>query len=556
MVRVVSSASRHLLRVIVFMAMGAMACAADTPPDVPDPARVDAIFSGLSGHTPGCAVGVMRRGQMLYSHAYGLASLELNVPLSVDSVFGLASMSKQFTGMSVVLLATRGQLALSDPVQKYIPELPDYGVPITVADLLHHTSGLKDYNQLLSFSGVHGADVATPEMALGLVRRQHELNFVPGSEYSYSDTNYFLLGMIVERVSGRSLADFARQEIFDPLGMGHTQFLQDRTKVVPQAATGYRKRVDGWHLAFSGEQVLGSSGVLSTVGDLAKWDLNFYDSKVGGKAATHLMTEPSRLSDGSINAYAAGLEVKHYRGLMVVEHAGDGLGFQTTMLRFPDQGFSVAVLCNVRDQVSPTALAEKVADLYLRADLQPEETPQQAPAYDVSDFKGSVGIYWDGKTDLLREISIKDRRLMQRLLPDDAPRPLRHLSGSRFEAGNGILYEFAPSGSTFTRTLLAGGKSTYRRLPEADLRPQAVGEFVGNFYAESIDTHWQFASMGNRLVLRRRGFPDETLDFEFRDAYLGDLGLFHFLRNDAGAVNGIEVMNYRLGKVRFTREGP
>lgn len=544
----------RLLFLVVLSSISLTAFGSDNPLEVVKPASVDSVFSSLRGDTPGCAVGVMSRGKLLYSHAYGLANLELNVPLSVNSEFGLDSMSKQFTAMSVLLLESQGKLAQSQDIHKYLPELPNYGVPITIADLLHHTSGLKDYGQLLSLAGVHGSDVVTPQMAFEIVRRQRDLNFVPNSKFSYSDTNYFLLGMIVERVSGKPLAEFAREQIFTPLGMGETQFLQDRTKVVPQVATGYRKRSDGWHIGFSGDQAVGASGAVSTVSDLAKWDSNFYEEKIAGRAVIRLMTEPARLSDGSIIGYGGGLEIKSYRGLEVVQHAGDGLGFQTAMLRFPKQALSVVVLCNSRDWVSPTDLAQRVADLYLLKNSPPAESLRESAIDDTEDHKKFVGVYWDGETDLLREILIKENKLMQRLVPDDAPRALRHISGNRFGGSSGIVYEFTASGDSFTRTAPTGENSTYHRIPEADLRQQDASQFAGRFYAQSIDTVWEFAENHDRLVLQRRGFPDEILDFEFRDSYLGDLGLFRFLRDKSGAVNGLEIMNFRLGKVSFTRE--
>jgi CubicO group peptidase (beta-lactamase class C family) len=512
------------------------------------------LFASISDQAPGCVAGAIQNGNLTYSHAFGLASIELNAPLTIDSVFNLESLSKQFTGMSIALLVNQQKIGLKDEIQRYIPELPKYDHPITLAEMLHHTSGLKDVDQLFKLAGLHPMDIATPRMALDLVVRQRDLNFIPGTTFSYSNTNYFLLGLVVERVSGMSLARFAKEQIFEPLGMTHTRIRDDATMVIPMVASGYRKRSDQWHSGAEGDETVGPSLVFSTLGDLAKWDENFYQKRVGGDGASQLMLEQTPLRDGSPNPYSAGLIRRLYRGLTVVEHKGDGTGSQTVMMRFPAQHYSVIVLCNSRDQVSPSAIAQKMAEIDLAAEMERPLRDQPVTPLDEATYRHLAGVYWDGSTDLLREIIIKNGKLMQRLLPDDEPRELRLMAPGRFGGSNGVVYQFDLSRSAFVRFAPGDTTYSYHRLAESDLRTQTVNSFVGSFYSTDVNVLWRFSNEGGHLVLHRNGYPDEQLDFAFRDSFFGDLGLLRFMRDSSGVVKTLLVVNYRLGKVRFARQ--
>ena len=489
----------------------------------------------------------------MLSRAYGLASLELRAPLTVDSVFELASMSKQFTAMDVILLALDGRLSLEDDVRKYVPELPSYPEKITIANLLHQTSGLKDYNQLLTFSGAHSADILTSDRALALIARQDELNFAPGTAFWYSDTNYFLLALIVERISNESIQAFSQAHIFGPLGMTHTGFRVNASAVIVNAASGYRKREDGWYLGSDNSEVLGDSGVFSTLADLAKWDQNFYNKKVGGEAGIRLMLATSKLADGTQNNYSAGLKKRSYHGFIAVEHAGDAPGFETLMRRFPEEHLGITVLCNSRDFLSVANITDRLSDLYLPAGRQ-SNAAAATKHFDVSAYRSKTGIYWDGKTDLLREISIQDGQLMQHLLPDDSPTPLRYVSPNVFTSSGGTIYTFGTGTKTLSRNAPGESASVLSRVSDADLVSQDVTPFRGKFFSNDVQVDWNFTEKHGHLILHRIGFPDEDLQFMFRDAYLGDLGLFHFKRSKEGLVTGLEVMNFRLGRVTFLKQ--
>src|SRR6266403_1333057 len=311
---------------------------------------------------------------MVYSKGYGLANLEQNVPITPQSVFDIGSTSKQFTAASILLLEKQGKLSINDEVRKYIPELPDYGQKVTILHLLNHTSGLRDYLTLMDLAGIHIGSVTTDEDALEIISRQKALNFAPGSDWLYSNTGFFLLSMIVKRVSGKTLREFAAENIFMPLEMTHTQFRDDHTSLVANRALAYDPKENGvgFRLNVSYFEQTGDGAVHTSVEDLLKWDENFYGGEVGGKDFLAEIQEQGKLNNGKVLDYAKGLFIQDYRGLHTVSHGGAWGGYRAELLRFPGKHFSVACLCNLGN-ARPSNRAQRVADIYLAGVMRPKE---------------------------------------------------------------------------------------------------------------------------------------------------------------------------------------
>jgi CubicO group peptidase (beta-lactamase class C family) len=347
---------------------------------------VDALFATWdTPESAGCALGVYRDGEIVYSRGYGMADLERAVPITPQSLFDLGSTSKQFTAASIVLLAQQGKLTLDDDVRKHLPELPDYGTPITLRHLLNHTSGLRDYIDLLTLHGSNIDDVTTPADALELVVRQKALNFAPGSEYLYSNTGYFLLSLVVERISGGSLPEFAKAQMFAPLGMERSFVLGRYDDVVKGRALAYSKRPDGsLRTDVSRWMQLGDGAVFSSIDELLHWDNQFYTARIGGADLTDQLQVPGRLTDGTTLDYAHGLVIGKYRGQRTVHHGGAWGGYRAQLMRFPEQRFSVALLCNL-GEISTSALAHKIADILLADVLDAVEDAVEAPVETASE---------------------------------------------------------------------------------------------------------------------------------------------------------------------------
>jgi CubicO group peptidase (beta-lactamase class C family) len=323
-------------------------------------ARVDKIFQRWNRtDSPGCATAAMKDGAIVYKHAYGMADLDHNVTLTPSTVFHVASMSKQFTAASIVLLAQQGKLSLDDDVHKYIPELADFGAPITIRHLIHHTSGLRDQWELLGMAGWrYSLDLITDDDVMSVVSRQKELNFKPGEKHVYCNTGYTLMALIVKRVSGMSFREFTTKNIFEPLGMTNTHFRDDHAEIIKNNAYGYQQENPSapFRLSVTNFDTVGATSLHTTVEDLAKWDENFYHPTVGGQALVDQMLQRGKLNNGEELDYAFGLVYGKYKGLKTIGHGGADAGYRSDITRFPDQHFSVTVLCNAAD-TNPSNLA-------------------------------------------------------------------------------------------------------------------------------------------------------------------------------------------------------
>lgn len=357
--------------------------AATTAAPAASESKVDQIFARWKQDTPGCAVGVGVGGASVLQKAYGMADLEHDVRNTRDTIFEAGSVSKQFTAASVLLLAKEGKLSLDDPARKYIPELPDYGPALLIRHMLNHTSGLRDWGEVAAIAGwPRTTRVHTHAHVLDIVSRQRSLNFVPGSQYSYSNTGYNLAAIIVARVSGKPFAEFSQERLFKPLGMTHTSWRDDFTRIVKNRAIAYADGGDGqFRMDMPFENVHGNGGLLTTVGDLLKWNENFVSPKVGDAAFVREQQETGRFNDGRPQAYALGLFIGQYRGLREVSHSGATAGYRAYLARYPDQHVSVAVLCNASSGTA-TQYAQAVADMYLGSALKaapqsPATTPRR-----------------------------------------------------------------------------------------------------------------------------------------------------------------------------------
>ena len=392
-------------------------------------ATVDGVFARWTTATPGCAVGVGVDGRSVLERAYGMADLERDVANKPDTIFEAGSVSKQFTAAAVLLLARDGKLSLDDPVRKYIPELTDYGADrtITIRHMLTHTSGLRDWGEVAGLAGwPRGRRVHTHAHVLDIVSRQKGLNFSPGTNWSYSNTGYNLSAIIVARVSGQSFAEFSRDRIFKPLGMTRTSWRDDYTRIVKQRAIAYEPSGDGYREDMPFENVHGNGGLLTTVGDLLRWNENFVSPKIGDAAFVAEQQAPGKFADGRAHDYAMGLYVRSYRGVREVSHSGSTAGYRAFLVRYPDQRLSVAVLCNAAS-ANPTQYARAVSDAYLgSAATMPTSTAgggrgAQAPSSftpAAADISSYVGRYRSDEAETELVVALERGELVVKRRPD------------------------------------------------------------------------------------------------------------------------------------------
>ena len=563
-----------LLAAISALAFGAASPALAQTPARPDAVskddmskKVDALFARWDRpDSPGCALGVIQNGALVYKRGYGMANLDYNLPLSSASVFYIASTSKQFTAASIALLVKQGKISLDDPLRKHVPELPDLYDPVTVRHLVHHTSGIRDYLTLMPMASLRIEDVYSDEDFLGLLARQKELNFRPGEQFLYSNSGYVLMAIIVKRASGKSLAQFAEENIFKPLGMNSTRFRDDRTIIVKNRATGYSPRPSGgFSTVVSNFDRVGDGGLLSSVEDLALWDQNLYENKLAG-GGTDLIPQlltVGTLTNGKKLTYAFGLMAGEYKGLKTIGHGGSFFGYRTDMIRFPEQRFSVICLCNV-EAVNPGSLVRQVADLYLADQLKPEVakvgaargTTEKFIELSAEELKDKAGAYRDPSAGTIWRLTAGDG----------------HLRAAVF----GISFRLAPLSATHFRAVDApvqadvyfqrqepGRPGTVRVEMEAQepavleaielVSPTAaqLAEYTGDYFSDELQAAYKIEVEEGKLVVRRRNAPALRLNPTLKDQFEVGGTNVGFTRDEQKRVSGFNLSAGRVKNIRF-----
>lgn len=511
-------------------------------PAVAQPAGVDAIFAGYSQATPGCALGVKPRDAAPVFGAYGSADLEHAVPITPDTVFEAGSVSKQFTAASILLLADEGKLALSDDIRKYLPQMPDYGRPITVDMLLSHTSGLRDWGEVMELAGwPRTSRVYTPVEVLQITARQKALNYAPGEAYSYTNTGYNLAAAIVQRVSGLTLADFTRQRIFQPLGMIHTAWRDDFRRVVPGRAVAYSATNGGFAQEMPFENTYGHGGLLTTVGDLLIWN----DALSAGKLGPTLdgrMRRQAVLTGGRTIAYARGLVVQDVDGRAEVAHSGSTAGYRAWLARLPASGLSVALLCN-RADANPVALGRRVVDAWLGTPPQP--APDSPPANDLSRLPG---VYVDERAGGILRVQADGGAL--RLGAGGAV--LRPVAAGRYRSG-GADFTFTAAGAE--RRASDGETVNYRRVTTVTPTPAELAAIAGAYASDEAGATLLASVRDGRLAIAPADRPSavevaEPLD---RDAFVIAGDLVHVVRDRRGRPKALRFTNGRVYALAFAR---
>jgi CubicO group peptidase (beta-lactamase class C family) len=336
---------------------------------------IEQIFNRYKAKKPGCQLAVSRNGKVIFSRAWGMADLEHQAPLSTSSVIEAGSVSKQFTAAAILLLEQQGKLSLDDDIHKYIPELPDYGTPVTLRQMMHHTSGLKDWGSLMALSDwPRGTRIYSNADVLSIMSRQHTLNHKPGDEFLYSNSNYVLFAIITERVSGQSLADYTRIHIFEPAGMNHTSWRTDIKKIVPNRAIAYGKNEGAYFTDMPNENVYGNGGLLTTAEDLLRWNTYYQSGKLGAPSLLPAQLATVPLNNGSSNNYAAGLRVNSYNGQQIITHDGATAAYRALLEYYSSSGISVAWLANTAEFDGAPDGTSELRDLLLKKEaFEPNE---------------------------------------------------------------------------------------------------------------------------------------------------------------------------------------
>ncbi len=506
---------------------------------------IDPLFSGVAGRdTPGCAVEVRREGKPTVQRSYGMADLESGRPIDAETVFEAGSVSKQFTGALVALLAGRGALSFDDSIRRWLPELPLLYQPVTIAMLLHHSSGIRDWGALAELTGwPRGTRAYAMDDAVALIARQHALNFTPGTEYLYSNSNYLLAARIVERAGGRSFAELAHAELFAPLGMAHTRWRTDFRDVVSHRAQAYSRDATGrWQLDMPFENVVGPGGLLTTVGDLQRWNMALADP---GRGWTVHMAAPGGLADGTRIAYGLGLELGRVEGRVAISHAGSTAGYRAWLGRFPVDRLSVALLCNA-GSLNTEELGPQVAARFL-----PAATPAPPLSRGVGVPAGIVGAYRNLATDAMVRVADADGHLRI------GEGRFAMIATDRFASADGRQATISrdEAGRILAITVTRNGNSPVRIEPAAVWTPDAatlVGA-AGQYRSDDVEGEQQLVVKGDSLLwIDPRGIGQvlkPTLVDTFSAPESG--WALRLVRDDRGVVTGLVASIGRARHIAF-----
>ncbi|MCC5913457.1 MAG: beta-lactamase family protein [Balneolaceae bacterium] len=524
-----------------------------TAQNQPSIEEIDEIFSGWDSETtPGCAAGVTRGGETVFSRAWGMADLENPVRNTPSTIFEAGSVSKQFTAAAVILLQKEGKLSLEDDIRSHVPELPNYGEVITLRHLLNHTSGLRDWGSVTAISGwgrqnrTHNHD-----HVLDILSRQNELNFLPGERYSYSNSGYNLLAIVVERVSGVSFADYSQKIIFEPLGMANTEWRDDYTRIVPGRSSAYTGTEDSERFTINRpiEHVHGNGGLLTTTGDLLIWSSALSSRYFGDEFHDELITQ-GVLRSGRTISYASGVQINSDHGEDQIVHTGATSGYRAYLSIYPESDLSVALLCNVTG-ANPGSLGSTLSGLFL--DGEDEDRPEPESAEVAAErLEELTGIWADPRNHRPLELRVEDDTLRtsggSRLVPK---------SDRDFRAGSSnTVYRFIEDddGGRPLITVIREGYSEEILMPVGEYTDEAPEQFAGTFESSDAETVIEIGADNGKLIAHRR--PGDTFELEpiYEDTYTASgFGLIRFHRNASSEVIRFSYSSGRVYDMRFLR---
>lgn len=527
----------------------------------PRAAHVDSMMKEwVDPDSPGAAIVVVRDEEILYEAGYGMANIECGLHVTPSTVFNVGSLAKQFTAFAIALLVERGNISLDDDIRTYLPEVPDFDVTITIRNLIGHTSGLREHYDLLLMAGWDYHDVIEPGQILKLVSKQRQLNFAPGEDWLYCNTGYTLLAEIIARITGQSFAAWMSENVFGPLGMSSTQFPERYSTPIENRAYSYNyvssASGERYEIDVLSSNDVGCSNLWTTVEDMVRWISNLDDPGIGGPSVGRLLAERAVLNSGEETDYAFGHFIGEYKGLPTVSHSGKVAAYRSYLIRFPEQRFAVAVMCN-GSWIMPTVIGKKIADIYLDGFLEAEKPEEVKPAVDTS---GPAGVTLDSsvlesyaghyklQSGKLLEVKRSEDHLLLFNLSSE-PFELLALSDTLFQVKESMLKlsfsrdeENTVDGLTLN---MGSSKIAATKTELAELSEDELAAYAGVYYSDELSTLYQVIARGGALFAVHGRHPDTELVALGDDEFQGEnrwLRSITFDRSDNG-----DVIYFRVG---------
>lgn len=501
---------------------------------------------------PGCQLAISRNGQVIFSRAWGMADLEHNIPLSNASIIEAGSVSKQFTAAAILLLEQQGKLSVNDDVRKYVPELPDYGTPILLRQMMQHTSGLKDWGSVMDVAGwPRSTKTYSNDDALYVISRQKTLNHIPGAEYIYSNSNYNLFAVIVERVSGMSLAEFTRIHIFEPAGMKHTEWRNNFKKIVPNRAIAYEKNDDTYLTNMPNEYVYGNGGLLTTAEDLLLWNNYYLNGKFGNPSLLPKQLTTYPFNNGRMNPYGAGLVVNSVRGWKSISHTGATASYRASLEYFPELGLSIAWLSNSSEFDGGPNLANDVRNLLVKNRIVADKKSDPTP-FNISNEKlaGYSGWYKEIRNGGSLRLFSEDGKLA-----NSRGGTLIPVAENAFMLRDNRI-EITPGKPTKLSVITAQDTTAFIAADSPNLDEKAMKEYVGDYWSEEAEAKFSVRIKDGKLMLYQAPKTEYLLTPTYKDGFLAPPGIVYFERDKKAGVNTLKISVSRARNIEFKKIMP
>ncbi len=526
--------------------------------------QIDALFAEWDNEsTPGAALGIVQDGQLVYKKGYGMSNLDHGIPIEPNSVFDIASVSKQFGAFAIAMLVDQGVISLDDDIRKHIPEVPDFGHTITLRNLVHHTSGIRDWPVTLAIGGWQFDEVISMDQILRMVETQEDLNFRPGDEYTYSNTGYNLLAMTVERVTGQTFREWTDEHIFQPLGMNDTHFHDDHQEVVPRRVQGYFQDGDTYKMMANSLMALGSSSLYTTVEDLAKWSANFETGSVGGSDVMEMVHERGVLNNGDTIAYAFGHTIGDYKGFQRISHSGGWAGFRTFLVRFPAENLAIIVLSN-NGSLNPGQKAFEIAETILSIEEEEEsEKEEDSTLYVEAEIDPEVLDDYEGDFEMMPGFVLSFRRDDEKFFTQATGQPefeMTPSSDSSFfieQFAATVIFHRDKDGSVNRLTLLQNGERGATRVESFKASLVDLEEVEGLYYSPELKTFYEIELEEGALTGRHQRLGVSSLKLENRNLLSSNfINPIRIVRDDLGRITRLELGQGRVRNVRLERIEP
>ncbi|MFX0093331.1 MAG: serine hydrolase domain-containing protein [Candidatus Hodarchaeota archaeon] len=529
--------------------------------------KIKEIFSEWDKlDSPGCILGVIKNGEVIYTQGFGLANLDYGIPITPRTIFRIASVSKQFTAACIVLLAQHDLLSLDDDIRKYIPELPEFDSVVTIRHLVHHTSGLRDYCELFFLTGsdLREFDLWNEDDIFKWVKRQKSLDFQPGHQYAYSNTGYILLAVIIKRITGKTLREYADENIFKPLGMVHTFFKDDYKMVIKNRAVGYSPKTGGgFEIDDTNMVLIGDDGVFTNVDDLVLWAQNFYENKIGDERFISTLTTPGKFNSGEDSSYAFGLRLESLGELPIIRHGGSFFGFRAGITWIPQYTMAFVCLANL-STIEPLALINQVAQIYLKDEVKEkhfttQKGNEQFIELSKKEYQDKIGKYLMQEFMVLCEIFLEDSQLKIKIGSQNFL--IRPINKNHFVSVEGpfpIRLMFNEKQITVNTT-----SSSYILEPiePPKFTSSQLKEFIGDYYSEELDVVYNITEEENSLIIKVKKEMG-NLNPLFKDIFAARMNTLPykpgiritFSRDKQDKITGFSLSSQRASNILFNRK--